>query len=147
MTHNCQSEFEEAFLSGYIDRVLTQQEQQKVRLHLEDCSSCQSWVVQMEEIRSASLGTPFPTLSDQQWNEIPTSPTSSVIRNLGWVIFCSWFLAVLVFGLWEFTQSGAELWEKFLVFAGFSGCSLLFISVLADRIHHLKTDRYRSVHK
>lgn len=147
MTPKCQSDFEEAFLSGYIDRALTQQEQQKVRLHLEGCPTCHSWVTTMKDIRSASLETPFPTLSDQQWNEIPTSPTSSVIRNLGWVIFCSWFLAVLVFGLWEFTRSGAGVWEKSLVFAGFSGTSLLFISVLADRIHHLKTDRYRSVHK
>ena len=147
MTNSCQSDFEEAFLSGYIDRALTQQNRQKVRLHLEDCSSCRSWVGQMETIRSASLDTPFPTPTDQQWSEIPSSRTSSLIRNMGWVVFCSWFLAVLVFGLWEFTRSDADLWEKALVFAGFSGCSLLFISVLADRLHHLKTDRYRSVHK
>jgi hypothetical protein len=37
--------------------------------------------------------------------------------------------------------------EGLLVFGGVAGVALLFLGVLLDRLHVLKTDRYREVRK
>ena len=45
----------EVYLSGYLDQELTQQQEQKVRLHLETCSHCPEVLNRLEEAKEAYM--------------------------------------------------------------------------------------------
>ncbi len=144
---DCPLGFPEELLSGRLDGELTQAEDQRVRIHLEDCSSCRRTYEELSELREASMTTSFPTPPDDPWDERPKSAGSGLLRGAGWVLLIVWLVAVTAFGLWQWITHPATLWERFLVFAGVSGLVLLFLSVLFDRLRDAKTDRYRRIEK
>jgi predicted anti-sigma-YlaC factor YlaD len=140
--------FDEALLSAYLDDELTQEESQRVRLHLEECASCRATFEGMKEIREATMTTPFATFDDGQWDERPRGPLSRLLRGGGWALLLIWILGVSYIGLRE-VSAGPSMTgpEILLVFGLVGGGVLLFLSVLIDRLQTYKTDRYRRVQK
>ena len=147
MTDRCPHAFDETLVSGHLDGELTQAAAQKVRLHLEDCEYCRTVLEDLRTMREATMSTEFSTPDDTQWDERPRGTISLISRGFGWVLVIIWLVVTTLFGLWEFSQSSANLFEKMLVFGGLSGFALLFISVVLDRIAAARTDPYREVEK
>lgn len=143
----CQRPFDESLLTGYLDHVLTQEEEQRVRLHLEDCGTCRTLVEELATMRKATMSTEFDVPSDDQWDERPRGTASGFAFGAGWFLVAVWAVGITGFALgcvWQGTQS---LLEKLIVFGGASGVALLFLSVLIDRLRSRQTDRYRRVRK
>ena len=67
MTQACRTGFDETLLSGYVDSELTQADQQRVRLHLEECRVCRSLMEDLLKMRQAAMSTPFPIPLDEEW--------------------------------------------------------------------------------
>ena len=147
MTGNCQRPFDEALLTGYLDGVLTQEEEQRVRLHLEDCAVCRSLVDDLQEMREAAMTTQFNIPTDDQWRETPRGPASGLAFGLGWLMVIVWLVGVSGFVLGQMWSGPETLTEKLLAFGLISGIALLFLSVLIDRVRAYKNDRYRRVLK
>ena len=147
MTTRCPHAFDEALLSGYLDRELTQGDAQRVRLHLEDCETCRATLEELERVRAASRSTPFVPVPDTEWDERPRGPLSGVARRLGWVMIVGWAAVVAALAVYELAVSPGAFGPKLLAAAAVGGPALLFVSVLVDRLRALKTDRYRSVLK
>lgn len=147
MTDRCPTAFDDALLSGYLDRELTQGDAQRVRLHLEDCAACRAILDELSGLRTASRSTPFVPVPDDQWNERPRGPLSRFTRRLGWGIVVAWLIVLAGLGVWELLVAPGSLGVKLLTAAGIGGPALLFVSVLIDRLRTLPTDRYRSVLK
>ena len=143
----CQRPFDEALLTGYLDGVLTQGDEQRVRLHLEDCPRCRSLVEDLREMREVTMTTRFEVPSDEQWNEAPRGAASGLAFGLGWLMLIIWLVGVSGFALGQLWSGPESLAEKFLAFGAISGFALLFLSVLIDRIRAARTDRYRGVKK
>ena len=61
MPERCGRNFDEALLTGYLDRVLTQSDEQRVRVHLEDCATCRAAVDDMKRLREVTMSTPSLT--------------------------------------------------------------------------------------
>lgn len=147
MPDQCPRAFDETMLSGHLDGELTQAAEQKVTIHLEDCVHCRGLLADLQAIREATMSTEFSKPDDDQWDERPRSTTSFLARGTGWVLALVWLATVSAYGLWQFSQSQANLFEKILVFGGLSALALLFTSVVLDRIAAAKTDRYREVER
>ena len=147
MPDQCPRAFDETLLSGHLDGELTQSAEQKVTIHLEDCTHCRGLLADLQALREATMSTEFSRPDDDQWDERPRSSTSLLARGIGWVLALVWLATVSVYGLWQFWQSPANLFERVLVFGGLSALALLFISVVLDRIASAKTDRYREVER
>ena len=147
MTDRCPQAFDETMVSGYLDGELTQAAAQKARLHLEDCEHCRKLLEDLRAMRETTLSTEFSTPEDDQWNERPRGTVSLISRGMGWVAMILWLVSVSAYGLWQFSQSSADLFEKLLVFGGLSAFALLFISVALDRISSARTDPYREVER
>ncbi len=147
MTGNCQRPFDEALLTGYLDQVLTQEEEQRVRLHLEDCSDCRSLVADLAAMREATMTTQFEVPTDDQWSETPRGPASGLAFGLGWMVLILWLVGISGFALGQLWSGPETLAEKLLAFGAISGFALIFLSVLIDRIRAARTDRYRGVKK
>ena len=144
---SCGRSFAEDLLSGYVDEALSQGDEQRVRLHLEDCPACACLVQDMKEIRKVTMTTQFKTPSDDSWDERPRGAVSSISFGLGWIIIALWVVVTTGFGLWSLATGSEDLLAKILIFSGLSALAMLFLSVLIDRLKVLGTDRYRKVQK
>lgn len=140
-------QFDEALLSGYLDGELTQSEEQRVRIYLEDHPEARALFEEMRTMRETARETRFEVPDDLQWDERPRGPGSALSRGLGWLLVVIWLVGLSAFGLWQFITSPENLLEKLLVVGGVAGFVLLFVSILLDRLKDSKTDRYRRVQK
>jgi len=137
--------FDESLLSGFLDGVLTQADEQRVRLHLDDSPAAREVLDELKSVRSLTLESEFTALPDSQWNERPTGPVSRAAFKLGWLIIVLWVGATAGFAALQLALGPESILVKVTVFAAVSGLGLLFVSVLIDRVRHLRADRYRGV--
>jgi predicted anti-sigma-YlaC factor YlaD len=143
----CTRTFDEALLSGYVDRALTQMEDQLVRVHLEDCATCRAMVEDMTTLREAVMTSEFKVPEDTQWSERPRGWASRTSLAAGWLLVIGWAVGLTAYGLWEFSRSPGDLAEKLVLAGGVSGFALLLLGVALDRLKARRTDRYREVQK
>ena len=145
MTERSPDEFDRALISAYLDDELTQQQSQRVRLHLEDCAESRAIFEELKQIREATMSTPFATVEDDQWDERPRTPASGMLR---WAGFALLGVALIVMGYFLVEAIGEAGTLGAILLIGFYGGGLLvFLSVLIDRLKTYKTDRYRGVEK
>ena len=150
MPESCGRTFDEAQLSGYLDGALTQADEQRVRVHLEDCARCRGELDAMRDLRATTIGSRFRVPEEDEWPEAPRTGGSRWARRLGWVLVLAWAAGLAGVGLyaaWMFlTAEGAWL-PRALAAAGWTGGGLLLLSVLLDRLRTMKSDRYREVQR
>lgn len=145
MTDSCPRNFDQSRLSGYLDRALTQQDEQRVRIHLEDCEACRAVLAEIAALREVTMSTRLTDEDPIAPGEQPRTATSLGIRGLGWILAVTWFVVVCGYGLWEAWQGEEGSFARFLAFGGLGGAALLFVSVLIDRIKESANDPYREV--
>lgn len=146
-TAPCGRRFAPELLSGYLDGALTQGDEQRVRLHLEDCSECRAEVDELTRLREVTMSTEFPVPPDDQWDETPRGAVSRWSRRTGWLFVIVWAVGIAAFAVYELATGPEGLVEKLVVFGGIFGFALLFLSILLDRLRALPGDRYREVKK
>jgi len=143
----CRRTFEEALLSGFVDGELTQADEQRVRLHLEDCTRCRGLVDELQALREAAMASRFSEPNPTEWGELPRGWASSMCRSLGWVLVAVWTAATAAYALWQVATSPEGLVVKVLIFGAVAGLGLLLMSVLLDRVRAARTDRYKGVER
>lgn len=147
MTEHCPNAFDETLISGHLDGELTQAAEQRVRLHLEDCTHCRRLFEELAAMREAAMTTEFATPDDRQWDERPQTRASLTLRSIGWLVAIVWAAGLAGFALWHWWHGSDNLAERLLVVGGLGAVALLFTSVLLDRLRSARTDRYREVKK
>jgi predicted anti-sigma-YlaC factor YlaD len=147
VTAICGRRFDEELLSGYLDGMLTQRERQQVVLHLEGCADCRGELADLAAVREAARGSAFVVPADEQWQELPKTAGSRALRLGGWLLLGVWLTVMTAFALVELARSTVPAWERVAVAGIVAGFVLLLLSVLLDRLHDLRHDRYRRVNK
>jgi anti-sigma factor RsiW len=147
MTEPCGRRFGEELLSGYVDGMLAQGERQRVELHLASCAACRELTDQLGAVRQAARGSAFAVPTDEQWRELPRSGPSRALRLGGWTLLLAWAGLVAALAVVELLRAGMPTWERLALLGGGGGFLLLLLSVLLDRLHDLKTDRYTRVQR
>ena len=138
----------EVSLSGYLDNELTQQESQRIELHLETCAHCRQVLEELREAQQAAQKLELAQPSHEEWRHMESHILEKSTRGLGWVILIVWSIITAAYAIFQFAMSPSEpLFEKILVFGLFLGIALLFLSVLSERIRESRTDRYKGVQK
>ncbi len=136
----------EVSLSGYLDKELTQQESQRIELHLQTCSHCRTVLEELREAQRAAQTLELAQPSHEEWKHMESHILEKTTRNLGWLILIVWSVVTAAYAAFQFALSPNEpLLEKILVFGLFLGIALLFLSVLSERIRESRTDRYKGV--
>lgn len=147
MTERDGALFDETLLSGYLDGELTQADAQRVRLRLEDDAEARRLYEELETIRAAARSTQLAVPADDAWSEAPASRHSRWLRRSGWMVIVGWVTVVLALGAWALWTSPESWQEKLIVVAAVGGPTLLFLSILSDRLRRRRTDRYTRVKK
>ncbi|MFC1689905.1 anti-sigma factor family protein [Pseudomonadota bacterium] len=133
-------------LSGYLDGELTQQQQQKVGLHLEQCRQCTAELEDIRALRERMGQTQIGNSDQDQWREMMNDTGVRLSHGLGWLLFLGSLLilaSVAIIAFW--TDSSASLFMRLVVSALYIGWAALFVSVLRQRLIERKTDKYKDV--
>jgi|TARA_Y100000294_G_scaffold139966_1_gene133609 predicted anti-sigma-YlaC factor YlaD len=147
MPEPCGRTFDEALLSGYLDGALVQGDEQRVRVHLEDCNTCRTLVEELAELRGATMSSTFNTPGDHEWSEAPRTEASRLIRGLGWPLVIVWAILVGTYAMWQGWLESENLIEQLILVGGVSGFAMLLLGILLDRLKAMRTDPYREVDK
>ena len=147
MTRHCPSSFDETMISGFLDGELTQSDDQRVRIHLEDCEHCRELHRSLENLREATMTTQFVKEPDRQWDEAPRGAASRIGFRLGWVVTIAWLILTCGYAGWQLWVDTDGWFEKTLVFGGLAAVGLLFSSAAIDRLRTSGTDPYRKVER
>jgi predicted anti-sigma-YlaC factor YlaD len=135
-----------ALISGYLDGELTQQERQRVDVHLGDCVDCSGQMAELADLRKRLSGARLSLVGEDIWREKMDDMTVKVSRGIGWLLFLGGLLLVAGFGIWEFViDTSMGLVTKLVVSAVYVGLGALFLSVLRQRLIERKTDKYKDV--
>lgn len=135
-------------LSAYLDDELTQAENQRVRLHLEECAECRQQALQLEQLKRLTGELVFPDPPGRQMEELQQRLSVRATRGLGWVLFCGGAVALLIYSLvMALLHWRPPTVREILGGTVLAGLLLLFFSVLRQRLLELPHDRYRSVKK
>lgn len=136
----------EELLSGYLDGELTQQQRQRVDVHVGGCAECRDRLSELAELRQRMAGARLSPMAQDVWRERMDDLTVKASRGLGWVLFLGGLLLLAGYGAYEFvldTSLGAGV--KLLVAAVYLGLGALFVSVLRQRLIERRTDKYEDV--
>ncbi len=137
-------------ISGLLDDELGSEEKAELEAHLETCPGCQRELSSMRRLftgtSEAFCGEELPK---ETWDSFLDNIYNRLERKTGWVLLIVGALCLTLFGTYVFI---AEPWGsaliKTLVATPIIGLTLLFVSVLRQRLEDLKTDRYtREVHR
>ena len=135
-------------LSAYLDGELTQQESQKIALHLRDCDRCRGVYEDFRRNRARIKSLEFPQPSEDEWRNMMGGLVFKTTRGLGWVLWAGGLAVLLAFGLYEFIRSpGVAAIERVCVLAIILGVVLVFLTVLSERVASYKQDKYKDVEK
>lgn len=133
-------------LSGYLDGELTQQERQRLDLHLADCQDCAGMLRDLEDLRERMGQSGLSQKYEDAWREEMDDLGVKLSRGIGWVLLVGAVVIIGGFIVLQFlTDPGITGTWKFIIGAFYVGLLGLFISVLRQRLLERKTDRYKDV--
>ncbi|MBT8038977.1 MAG: zf-HC2 domain-containing protein [Xanthomonadales bacterium] len=133
-------------LSGYLDGELTQQDCQRVDLHLADCAECRGLLNELQVLRERLGQSTIGGRNEQEWRESMDDLGVTLSRGIGWVLLLA--AAVIIVGtlvVLFLTDPGVPGGWKFLIGLFYTGLLILFVSVLRQRWIEHKTDKYKDV--
>lgn len=133
-------------LSGYLDGELTQQDRQRVEIHLSACQECSGMLNELEALRQRMGRSGLSQKYDDEWRETMDDTGVQLTRGIGWLLIIAVMLIVGAVVIFQFiTDPGVDGFVKFLVSAFYLGLAALFVSVLRQRLIERKTDKYKDV--
>ena len=135
----------ESMLSAYLDGELTQAEQQRVRIHLENSDAAREKLRQLQTLKKATSEPAFLPPSDDRMDELEQRLSVKAPRRIGWVLFVIGAVAGVLYSGYLFVTSDMHWLRKSIVGSIHVGLLLLPASVARQRILELPHDRYRGV--
>jgi hypothetical protein len=133
-------------LSGYLDGELTQQERQRIDLHLEACDDCTKLLGELTELRARMSESLLGGRGEDRWRESMDDGGVQLSRGIGWILVIASVLFLGGIAVVHFiADPGIGGGTKLLIGGFYLGLAALFVSVLRQRLIESKTDKYKDV--
>lgn len=133
-------------ISGLVDNELTQQERQRVMLHIDACDTCKQHYETLCELKTAIKEAPMPTMEAEKIDAILNEPVTKLTQYIAWtailiaISFSAIFTAVMFLG-----SSDISTTQKVITSLFWGGLIGVFLSVLRQQWLARKTDKYKGV--
>lgn len=137
-------------LMGYLDGELNEEQKKLLEQHLSQCSDCKQ---ELEDFRrliavtsDVTLREPEQKLWDQYWSNL----YNRLERGIGWILFSVAAISLLIWGGFKVIEAiivdpTIGIMLKIGLLALLGGLSILFVSVIRERLFFHKKDRYKDV--
>ena len=143
-SNDCQ-QFSE-LLSGYLDGELTQQDNQRVSLHIQSCEACKNSFEELKTMQNMIKQSKYQNMDEGQLEHLINDLTSKNIARVSWVAIVTGLIFIFVLAGYEFwLNTSFSSFEKLTVSLLIAGGFGLFLSVLRQRLRARKSDKYRRV--
>ena len=141
---NCHSVDE--LLSGYLDGELTQQERQRVEVHVGGCQRCSAQLRELGKLRASIGKLQLNGIAEEEWKQMMNDAVACTARGVGWLLVIGGVLAMVGYIGYEFVLAHAEpALIKWGVGALYLGLAALLLSVLRQRFVARRKDKYKDV--
>jgi anti-sigma factor RsiW len=135
-------------LSAYLDGELTQADDQRVRIYLEDSEEARAELRELEELKRMTTSLAFAPPPDDRLDELARSLSVRAPRKLGWfLLLFGVAMVILAFAVKLLLAPDVPLAVKAVYGTIGGGFLLLFGSVARQRWLEAPFDRYRGVNR
>lgn len=136
----------EIMISGYLDRELTQQENQQVRVHIDECTSCNKVYKEMKTLKEKMGQLSYPKSDLEVLDELENDLFARSSAGVGWFLVILGAVFLVGMGVIEFVTSENTSWqEKGVIALIVLGPLALLATVIRQRVMTYKNDKYRKV--
>lgn len=133
----------EPLLSAYLDDELDSADRAAVDQHLSGCARCANELNELRGVVAAAGELATPSLDDAVWDAFLHNVYNRLERRLGWTLLMLGAVLVAGFLVYEaVVLPWATPLFKVIFALPFAGVGLLFVSVLRQRLHVVRSDRY-----
>ncbi|MCK5000085.1 MAG: zf-HC2 domain-containing protein [Anaerohalosphaera sp.] len=139
-------------LTAYLDKELTDEQKAGLEEHLKSCESCKGELNEFRKLISITDDIALQEPEDKLWESYWSGGYNRFERGIGWILFGVAAIVLMIYGGFKFVESivvdptiGVLL--KIGILAMIVGLSILFVSVLRERLFFWKNDRYKDVRR
>ena len=133
-------------LSGYLDGELTQQQRQRVGLHIEGCEACAANLNDLQDLHNRIGKAGLGEGSKDIWREKMDDTAVQLSQGIGWLLLIGGMLFVAGIVIVSFIlDPSISVFMKLVISAVYLGFGALFVSVLRQRLIERKSDKYKDV--
>ncbi len=130
----------------YIDGEMTPEQAIEFERHLADCRTCRRSIGELGRIDALAGRMRIRDPMDSFWEGYWKSIYRRGERRTAWILVIAGVIATALFGLVEIGRNfGPVTFVKVSAAVLAAGLLLLLLSVVRERIHQKKTDRYRDI--
>jgi len=130
----------------YLDGVMSPREREEFERHLEVCKDCAETVRRFEELDKITRRVKMKDPTDEFWQSYWKSLYRRIERRVAWIFILIGTAIFAVYAVYETIRSFKELtWDKIAAVFILIGVLLLIISVVRERYHQYKVDRYKDI--
>ena len=130
-------------MSGVLDNELDAEQTALLQEHIENCDTCRTEFEEMKTFISTTSQLRIESPPEEVWDTFLDGVYNRLERKTGWLVFIVGAIILTGLGLYFFImEPWASALEKLAVAVPVIGLIIVFISVLRQRLHTSKTDRY-----
>lgn len=133
-------------ISAYLDGELTQQDSQRVRLHIEGCNTCGKTLKELRQVKETMGQLSYPNTDQEMLDRLENDLVTRTAQWSGWLLLLIPVMVLIGYGTYNFfTDPETPGVVRFFYGAFQLGMLILFGSVLRQRLMTYKNDKYRKV--
>lgn len=141
-----------ALMMGYLDGELDDEQKNDFQQHIASCTDC---TAELEEFKNLKQMTDQVTLTepeDKIWQLYWSNIYNRVERSVGWILLSIAGIFLLIYGGFKLIEEivndpTIDKILKVTLIALIAGLSVMFVSVLRERLFIRKKDRYKDVRR
>jgi ferric-dicitrate binding protein FerR (iron transport regulator) len=139
--------FRELMMAG-LDGELSPADLEELREHLNECDSCRREFEELERVTRLIGRIELPKPAEEDMMRYWPSVYARIERGMGWGLLLIGAAIWVGYGVYAFiTDPTTEALTKFLIALPIVGVLVLLVSVIRERYHVSKTERYKEVER
>jgi anti-sigma factor RsiW len=132
----------------YLDGEMSPSERLEFEEHLERCDTCRRSLGRFRELQSLTRRIKMKDPTNEFWEGYWKSIYRRLERKTAWIFIIMGAAMLIGYELYRAVVSFGRLsFEKIALVVLLVGAVFLLVSVIRERLHHYKVDRYRDIER
>jgi len=139
--------FKELMMAS-LDGEICAEERAELESHLAECAECRREFEELTRVSELVGEIELPRPSQEDMMKYWPSVYAKIERGAGWGLVILGALVWVAYGVYLFlTDPGTDVLVKLLIALPVVGVLMLLVSVIRERVHMSKTERYKEVER
>ncbi len=139
-------------MMAYLDGELSDEQRRRFEAHLSQCEVCAQALEEFSGLKSLTDSITLSEPEDRIWQQYWDHVYNRVERGTGWMIFSISGLLLAIYGGLKLIEAlladtQVAMFCKVCLVSLVIGIAILFVSILRERLHFWKSDRYKDVRR